>query len=284
MRVLITGANGMLGRFLKTSLPHHTVIPVGREDFDIACPSAVNRAVSECRPDVVVHCAAIANVDKAEADVDSAMRTNVIGSSNIAIACHRFSARLIAISTDHVFAGDKSEPYNEWDTPKAINVYGRSKLLAEQAIQHHCPDHLILRLAWLYGPGGLSFTGKILAQARTKSNNISVVDDQYGNPTSVISVSAFIDKLIDIPFAGIMHLTTEGKASRYDFAKEILRLWGSEKSVIPCKTKFSPDSAKRPANSTLENSVLRLLKLAPMPDWREDLLHYFERFGRDGSK
>ncbi|MCC8190925.1 MAG: dTDP-4-dehydrorhamnose reductase, partial [Planctomycetes bacterium] len=245
MKILITGGNGMLGRHVAAACAGHAVTAVDIDDFDVADPAAVDAAVADIRPDVTIHCAAMTAVDRAETEADAAFRANAVGSASVARACHRHRSRLIAISTDYVFSGDLDRPYHEWDEPGPRTVYGRSKLAGEEAIRALCPDHLICRLAWMYGAGGPSFLHAMLQLGAADGPPVRVVEDQIGNPTSAPAVAARLADLLEVPVAGTMHLTCSGEASWYEFAREIFALWGFRREVVPCTTAEYPRPAHR---------------------------------------
>jgi dTDP-4-dehydrorhamnose reductase len=276
VRILITGAKGMLGRHLARACAGHELRLVDIDDFDLADPGAVNAAVAAFHPETTLHCAAMTDVDLAESEPDAAFRANAVGSANLALACRRHGSRLIAISTDYVFSGDLDRPYHEWDAIGPRTVYGASKLAGEEAIRTHCPNHLICRLAWLYGAGGPSFLHSLLKLGAQDDSPLPVVRDQIGNPTSALAASGRLVELLDVPVAGTMHLTCSGDASWYDFAKEISSLWGLKRELIPCSSAECPRPAPRPINSRLENRLLRLLRLPDMPDWRDALRTFRE--------
>ena len=166
MKILVTGGRGMLGRTLQRRLGAHELRVTDLPELDVADARAVAAAIAGFRPQTVVHCAAMTAVDRCESEPDLAFRVNAIGTANVALACARAGARLIALSTDYVFRGDQGRPYHEWDAAGPLSVYGASKLAGEEAVRAHCPDHLILRTAWLYGPGGPSFSTPCCASAR----------------------------------------------------------------------------------------------------------------------
>lgn len=276
MKVLITGAKGMLGRTLARHLNEHELICVDIDDFDLTSPFATHSALKQHRPDVVVHCAAMTAVDKCETEVDQAYKVNALACAHLASACHSVGARLIAISTDYVFPGDLDRPYHEYDATGPKNVYGLSKLAGEEAIRAHCPNHLICRIAWLYGAGGPSFVHTMLKLGAQEGPALKVVDDQRGNPTSCDAVAAHIRRLLTVPLCGVCHLTCEGETTWYDFTKEIFRLEGLSREVTPCSTDEYPRPAARPANSRLDNRVLRLCGLPTMPTWQQALASFLE--------
>ena len=271
-RILITGAKGMLGRTLvRRWSSHHTVIATDYEELDITNTQACIAGIAQAKPDIVVHCAAYTAVDRCESDVDAAYRLNAIGSANVAIACQRSAARMIAISTDYVFSGDAPLPYNEWDQPGPRTVYGASKLAGEVAVRTHCPDHTIVRIAWLYGAGGPSFVHTMLRLGAQPGGPMRVVADQIGNPTSTDAVAAGLTALFEHNIVGTVHLTCSGETSWYGFTQEILRLRMLGRELTPCTTAEYPRPAPRPANSRLDKMALRLYGLPAMPAWQDAL-------------
>ena len=194
----------------------------------------------------------------------------------MAKACEKLGKRLIAISTDYVFHGDKPTAYLETDKPDPQTVYGASKLAGERSIREFCSNHLILRLAWLYGDGGPSFLHTMLKLADGTRPTLKVVNDQRGNPTSAVAVARHLRMLLErTDLHGVMHLTCEGETTWYDYAKEIFRVAGVKQEVVPCTTAEFPRPAHRPANSALEKAALARSGLPPMPHWQEALRAFF---------
>ncbi len=278
MRILITGANGMLGRTLRRELARHTLIPTDLPEGDITSPAGFDALVAAARPDAVIHCAAMTAVDRCESEPKLAWKLNAFGSANVAAACYRHRVRLIAISTDYVFDGRDPEPYSEFDRATGgATVYGQTKFAGEELIRRHAPDHVIARISWLYGPGGPSFVHAMLKLADGSRPLLKVVNDQRGNPTSTLAVARKLGEILEHPeLVGTFHLTCEGVASWYDFAREIFRLRGIDQKVEPCTTAEFPRPAPRPANSALEKRMLRFAGLAPMPEWHDALREFLE--------
>lgn len=273
MKIVITGGKGMLGRTLQRVLRDHELVIADLPEADIADGRGFDRFLAAARPGAVIHCAAMTAVDRCETERELAFKLNALGSANVAAGCFRHGVRLIAISTDYVFDGSLNRPYCEFDAADGgATVYGQSKFAGEQAVRTHCPDHVIARISWLYGAGGPSFVHTMLALADGTRPELKVVADQRGNPTSALAVAEKLREILDRPeIVGTIHMTCEGEASWYEFAGEIFRLAGVTQRVVPCTSREFPRPAPRPANSRLEKMQLRLLGLAPMPDWREAL-------------
>ncbi len=279
MKILLTGGRGMLGRTLCAELSEFQMIPTDLPEADITDEHGINEVIRDCAPDAVIHCAAMTAVDKCETERDLAYRLNALGSANVASACARNGIRLIAISTDYVFDGASDRPYTEFDhAGGGHTVYGQSKFAGEEMIRHHCPNHVIARISWLYGTGGPSFVHTMLKLADGTRPELKVVSDQIGNPTSTLAVARKLREVLLRPeLTGTFHMTCEGEASWYDFALEIFLLTGVSQKVLPCSTAEFPRPAPRPANSRLEKMMLRLSGLAPMPDWRQALAEFLAK-------
>lgn len=274
MNILITGADGMLGRTLQKQLTGHSLYTPAYPEFDITTSDSVKKAFDAASPEVVIHCAAMTQVDDCEQERDLAFAVNEGGTRNIAALCGESTAQLIAISTDYVFDGLSPEPYAESDRPNPQTVYGQSKLAGERAIQEHCDHSSILRTAWLYGSGGPSFVHTMVKLGTQEGNPLKVVDDQVGNPTSCNALAGVILEMIERPARGIFHCTCEGEATWYEFAQEIFARRGLKRPIQPCTTAEFPRPAARPANSRLDNRALRENGFSPLPNWKQALTDF----------
>ena len=274
MKVLLTGGKGMLGRTLVRELDgDFEIVPTDLPEADVTDENAIDAVFAQYAPDAVIHCAAMTAVDKCETERDMAFRLNARGTANVAAACARQGIRLIAISTDYVFAGDADRPYDEFDRPTGgRTVYGQSKFAGEEAVRSLCPNHVIARISWLYGAGGPSFVHTMMNLADGTRPVLKVVADQHGNPTSTVAVAQALRGILRRPnLCGTFHLTCEGEATWAEFAEEIFRLAGRTQAVQPCTTDEFPRPAPRPKNSRLEKMALRLVGLPPMPRWKDAL-------------
>jgi len=279
MRILITGGKGMLGRTLQKELAGELLV-ADLPDWDITDADAFMAKTLSAAPDLVIHCAAMTQVDACEADRDRAFRLNEEGTRNVALASKACGARLIAISTDYVFSGEPPrEPWawSETDIPRPRTVYGASKFAGEQMVQMIHPDNsVILRIAWLYGEGGPSFVHTMAKLGAQEGAPLKVVDDQRGNPTSTKVVADVINFLISHPeVSGIVHGTCEEQCTWYDLTVELKRLLGDRfpREVVPCTTAEFPRPAPRPRNSSLKKSVLNVLGYRT-PPWRAALADF----------
>lgn len=270
MKILVTGANGMLGQDLCPILEDvgAFVIETDVDTLDLTQAETVEAAVEDIRPDMVIHCAAYTSVDKAEEESEKAELINVKGSENLAKICGKLDIPLVYISTDYVFDGTKNTPYTPEDVPNPQNVYGRTKLLGEEAVKKFCKKYYIVRTSWLYGHHGKNFVQTMISLAE-KGEQIKVVDDQVGCPTWTVELANGILRLLQKPY-GTYHVCGSGSTSWYGFAKEIFEQAGMENvDLKPCSSEESPRPAKRPAYSVMANDNL-------CRNWQAALHDYLE--------
>lgn len=285
MKILITGAKGQLGRDCALVLgTGHTVYGFGSRELDIADAAAVEHHLGAVQPDAVLNCAAYTGVDACETEQAPCWRVNADGPAVLAAACARLGSRLIHISTDYVFDGTRPapQPYTEDDPVHPLCRYGQSKLAAEQRVREQTDDHLIIRTAWLYGIGGRNFLKTMLRLAVTDPNRtIRVVNDQFGSLTWTHRLARQIKLLLDAGLTGTIHATAEGSGSWYDGARLFLTAMRVPFSLEPCSTAAYPTPARRPANSILENAVLKKHGLNRMVSWEEDVMEFARRHGEE---
>lgn len=279
MRVVVTGAQGMLGRDLVEILSErHDVVPTdlaGSNPLDITDAGAVLEFMASFRPDAVVHCAAYTDVDGCERQPDVAYRVNALGTASVAGACQAVGAALAYLSTDFVFDGEKGAPYTEFDTPRPLGVYGAAKLAGEELVRALCPRHYVVRTQWLYGEHGRSFPRTILSRAR-EGKELRVVRDQVGAPTFTRDLSRAIACILETPLYGTYHAANRGEVSWYGFARKALELAGLDpESIAPIVAAEWPSPTRRPAYSVLRPYVLELTGRADVLRPWEDALAEF---------
>ncbi len=286
MIVAVTGAHGMLGSDVCTVLgEHREILPFDIDDFDIADEISTQKHLSQTNPDLIIHCAAYADVDRAEQKRDEAFRINSIGTKNVATVSQRFDIPMVYISTDYVFDGEKSSPYLEGDSPNPINVYGKSKLEGEKWVKALLSKFYIVRTSWLYGKNGENFVYKILKvsnlpQYSTRRNQLAVVDDQVGSPTYTLDVAKALDCLIQTEYYGVYHITNTGFCSWYRFAQKIFEILGKEVSLKAVNSSCFRQAAIRPKYSVLDNPAWSRtfgIELRPWQDALKDFLSSFQQ-------
>jgi dTDP-4-dehydrorhamnose reductase len=267
MRLLVTGAAGMLGTEV-VAAAGHDVVGLARADLDITDPEAVRAAVRDARPDAVVNCAAYTDVDGAEADEAAATAINGDGAGHVAAAAAEAGAHVVYISTDYVFAGDATEPYPE-DAPTGPGTaYGRSKLKGEQLVAQAAPDgHAIVRTSWLFGPHGQNFVDTMLRLGAGR-DELSVVDDQVGCPTYAGHLAAALLQIAERRTQGVIHAAGAGACTWFDLARATFERAHLPVTVHPCTTADFPRPAPRPAYSVLGSTR----RDAPvLPPWQDGL-------------
>jgi dTDP-4-dehydrorhamnose reductase len=274
MRVLITGAAGMLGQDVVAAAHDagHETIALARAQLDIAVVGAVDAAIADARPDVVVNCAAWTDVDRAEAEEQAATAINGAGAGHVARAAQAHGAWTLQISSDYVFDGTGTEAYVESDPTAPISAYGRSKLAGEQAVAAAAPEaHTIVRTSWLFGAGGPCFPATIRRLAAER-DELNVVDDQVGCPTFTGHLAHALLALADTRPLGVVHVAAAGRCSWFEFAREIVSAAGLDCRVNPCTTAEFPRPAPRPAFSVLGSE--RAPDVPRLPDWHDGLSDY----------
>ena len=271
MKLLLTGADGMLGQAICRQLsPHHQLFPLNKQTLDVTDADSACYWVNRIQPDWVLHCAALTDVDRCEREPDLAFAINAKGTENMMIACRHFQIPMLYLSSIAVFSGDKSTPYNEQDTPHPANQHGVSKWQGEQAVAQ-LPHHLIVRTGWLFGgKNDKKFIRKILDLAQ-KRPTLSVVDDKIGSPTYVDDLAQGIGQLLVQNEIGVVHLVNDGMpVSRFELAKKALGLAKLNNPISPVPSTHFPQLAPRP---NMEATV-SLCTAGWLPDWQDSLATY----------
>src|SRR5579875_165853 len=274
MRIVITGAEGMLGRDVAraATAAGHEPVALGRSELDITDAAAVRARIAAAHPQLVVNCAAFTDVDGAEQAEGQARAVNAAGAGNVAAAAAACGAWVVHVSSDYVFDGRARRPYLESDRPAPINAYGRTKLAGERAVAAAAPAvHTIVRSSWLFGVGGRCFPETILRLAREREQ-LRVVDDQVGCPTATADLAeALLGLGLERRLVGSVHLAAAGSCSWFEFAREIIARAGLRCAAEPCASGELPRPARRPAFTVLRSERPQPPRL---PHWRAGLDRY----------
>lgn len=270
MKVLVTGANGMLGQDLCPILEqnNYDVVKTDVDNLDITNEDMVQQVLTKENPDIVIHCAAYTNVDKAEEDIAVARLINKTGTENIAKVCTQINSLLVYVSTDYVFEGNGDKPYKPDDKTNPLNNYGLTKFEGEEAVRKYCKEYYIARTSWLYGIHGKNFVETMISLADRPE--VKVVNDQTGCPTWTVELCSAILTLLKEkrPF-GTYHTCGAGATTWYEFTKEIYKQCNLNVNLQPCTTSEFPRPAKRPTYSVMDNDGL-------CRDWKLALKDYIQ--------
>lgn len=291
MNILVTGAKGQLGTeirkcfengYTELGVPEilkqeNNVRYIDIDELDISNLDALRLVFDEGKFDVVINCAAFTNVNACEAETEIAFKANALGPRNLAIVCEENGAKLIHVSTDYVFAGDGTVPYVEWDICNPQSAYGKSKYLGEEYIKQFSTKYFIVRTAWLYGYYGKNFVKTMMNIAREKGA-CKVVCDQRGNPTNACDLAHHLLKLATSEEYGIYHGTGKGECSWFEFTQKIVELAGIDAVVNPCSTDEFPTPAKRPAYSSLSNTMFACTVGDEFRDWQDALACFMKNY------
>lgn len=272
MRIMILGASGLLGQALRREWSGDELIGLSSREVDIRDAGKIRETIEGIRPDWIVLAAAYTNVDGCETNQELALAVNRDGAAHVAEAGSQVGAKLLFISSDYVFDGAKTSPYETSDRRNPLSVYGQSKAEAEVRLQELMPECCIARTSWLFGAGGKCFPDTILKLAATRPA-LDVVNDQCGCPTYSIDLARAIMQLCRNDAKGIVHVTNAGNCTWFEFAREIVRQSGLTTEVRPVTTEQMPRPAPRPAYSVLSSASLARLGVT-MPSWQDALTRY----------
>lgn len=275
MKILITGAEGQLGKALIAKLNGREYWATDISMLDITNPDNTRALIVKYKPDVVIHTAAYTNVDAAEANLEMAFRVNALGTQHIAFACNDIGAKMLYVSTDYVFDGTKGRLYHEFDTPNPYSIYGKSKLAGEILAKQTLAKLFIARTAWLYGDGN-NFVQTML-KLGSKNEEIRVVNDQYGCPTNADDLAEVLLKIIETDYYGIYHTVNNGYTTWFEFAKTIFSIINAKVEVIPINSTELNRPALRPQFAPLESNMLQLITGSQMRGWKEALTEYLDK-------
>lgn len=282
MKVFVTGVKGQLGHDVMDELARRGIEGIGADvdEMDITDPEACRRVITEAGPGAVIHCAAYTAVDEAERHPELCLKVNGEGTRNIAEVCRDLDIKMMYISTDYVFDGQGTRPWEPDDARDPLNVYGQAKYEGELAIEELLEKYFIVRIAWVFGVNGKNFIKTMLRLGKERGA-VSVVDDQIGSPTYTFDLARLLVDMIQTEEYGRYHATNEGLCSWYEFAVEIFKQAGMEDvSVTPVSTEeytaAYPGQARRPMNSRISKDKLEEKGFKRLPPWQDALRRYLE--------
>lgn len=281
MKVLVTGVKGQLGYDVVNELRKRDIEPIGVDiqEMDITDADSVDRVITTSQADAVIHCAAYTAVDAAEDNQEICHKVNVDGTQNIATVCKKLGIKMMYISTDYVFDGQGTRPWEPEDERHPLNVYGQTKYEGELAIQNTLDEYFIVRIAWVFGVNGKNFIKTMLNLAETH-DHLTVVNDQYGSPTYTYDLARLLVDMIVTNKYGIYHATNEGICTWYEFACEIFRQAGVQVEVEPVSSEAFPAKAKRPSNSRMSKDKLEQNGFRRLPVWQDAVGRYLKELGK----
>lgn len=277
MKVLVTGVKGQLGYDVVNELEKRNIEAIGVDidEMDITDKASVEKVIGEANPDAVIHCAAYTAVDAAEDNVDICRKVNRDGTRNIAEMCKKLDIKMIYISTDYVFDGQGTRPWEPDDAQNPLNVYGQTKYEGELAVTDNLDKYFIVRIAWVFGVNGKNFIKTMLNLARTR-DTLTVVNDQFGSPTYTYDLARLLVDMVLTDKYGFYHATNEGIITWYDFAVEIFKTAGLNVNVLPVSSEAYQAKAKRPSNSRMSKDKLKENGFELLPTWQDALKRYIE--------
>ncbi|MCR5117839.1 MAG: dTDP-4-dehydrorhamnose reductase [Lachnospiraceae bacterium] len=283
MKVLVTGVKGQLGYDVVGELKKRNIEAVGVDidEMDITDAASVDKVIKEASPDAVIHCAAYTAVDAAEDNVDICRKVNKDGTQNIANVCKELDIKMIYISTDYVFDGEGTRPWEPDDKPDPLNVYGLTKYEGEVAVTSTLSKYFIVRIAWVFGVNGKNFIKTMLNLAKTH-DSLTVVNDQFGSPTYTYDLARLLVDMVLTDKYGIYHATNEGIITWYDFACKIFETAGLNVKVSPVPASEYPAKAKRPSNSRMSKQKLVDNGFELLPTWQDALKRYIKILKENG--
>ncbi|MBN1626021.1 MAG: dTDP-4-dehydrorhamnose reductase [Deltaproteobacteria bacterium] len=284
MKILLLGGSGLIGSDCKEVLSQeYEVISPSSKELDIVSWDMVIENLQKIKPNIIINCAGFTDVDACEKEEYLVKKVNVEGPRNLAQGAARFNCRMVHISTDYVFSGQKTlpRPYFEDDPIDPISAYGRSKVESEVAIKENSPNYIIMRTGWLYGKNRDNFINSIIKGASGKAKSIKVFEDQFGSPTWTYRLALQILELLHSDIRGTFHATSEGSCSRLECAEYIIKQLKIKTTLKPVSVKSHHFAAKRPVNCILENRLLKKAGLNIMPEWKDDLDLYLNQYGKD---
>lgn len=276
LKVWLNGYSGQIGQEINKLLNplQYEIFCTDKDDLDITKVDSVLNFGEINRPDIIINCAGMTDVDECEANKEEAFRVNAIGARNLSIIAGKISAKLVHISTDDIFNGTKEKPFDEFDEPNPSTIYGKSKLAGERYVKEFTRKHFIIRSSWVYGHKS-NFVTKVIEAAKNKQT-LCIANDQYGSPTSAKELAQFITYIMNTNEYGTYHMTCLGVCSREEFAKEILKQLNIETQFAGVPTNQADFTNQHPSYTVLDDLILRILNDYQVPTWQDALKDYLK--------
>lgn len=283
-KIWVCGAKGQIGQAINEVVDklEFEMLDTDIEDLDVTDTDEVLRFGEMNRPDVIINCSGMTDIEQCEENPSMAFKVNALGARNLSIVARKMEAKMVQLSTDDVFDGKSTSPYNEFDVTNPGTVYGKSKLAGENYVKEFTYKHFIVRSTWVYG-NGQNFIHDFLQKVE-KKEPLSIAADQFGSPTSANELARFLLHLVHTSEYGTYHATNKGVCSRYAFAEEILRMTGKSAVMEPVPTVMSDFSKVRPAYAVLDNFIMSMVPVYDFPQWQDSLREYLTERGLYNAK
>ena len=282
-KIWICGAKGQIGQAINEIIDklEFKVLDTDIDDLDITDTDEVLRFGEMNRPDIIINCAGLTNIEECENDISKAYKVNALGARNLSIIARKLEAKLVHISTDDVFDGLSDKPYNEFDVTNPRTVYGKSKCAGEGYVKEFTQRHFIIRSTWVYGEG-YNFVNKFIEETKNKGE-VTVASDQFGSPTSAEELAKFILHIMTTGEYGTYHATCKGVCSRFELAEKIAEILGRDVKIHPVPSKDNEFSSFRPAYGVLDNFIMSIVDVYDFADWESALAKYLGGIKESGK-
>lgn len=278
-KIWVCGSKGQIGQAVNDVVDkmEFEMLDTDIEDLDVTDTDEVLRFGEMNRPDIIINCSGMTDIEECEENPSKAFKVNALGARNLAISARKIEAKMVQISTDDVFDGKSTKPYTEFDAVNPGTVYGKSKLAGENYVKEFTYKHFIVRSTWVYGKGQ-NFISGFLEKVQA-GGPVSIASDQFGSPTGANELARFLLHLIHTSEYGTYHATNKGVCSRYAFAQEILKMTGKSADMQPVPTVMSDFSKVRPSYAVLDNFIMSMVPVYDFPKWQDSLREYLTERG-----
>lgn len=278
-KIWVCGSRGQIGQAVNDVVDklEFEMLDTDLDDLDVTDTDEVLRFGEMNRPDIIINCSGMTDIEACEENPSMAYKVNALGARNLAIVASKMQAKMVQLSTDDVFDGKSTAPYTEFDLTNPVTIYGKSKLAGENYVKEFTSKHFIVRSTWVYGKGS-NFITNFLQRAEA-GGEIAVASDQFGSPTSANELARFLLHLVHTSEYGTYHATNRGICSRYAFAEEILKMTGKQVTLQPVPTLMDELSKVRPAYAVLDNFIMSMVPVYDFPQWQDSLREYLTERG-----